>query len=125
MDVKAIKTDADYETALTEIEGLMDAVPDTPEGDLLDVLTTLVEAYEERHFPIDAPDPIAAIAFRMEQQGLSRRDLEPLIGSRGRVSEILSGKRALSLAMIRKLHETLNIPAEVLIRPVSERPTRN
>lgn len=96
---------------------------DTPEGDRLDVLATLVEAYEARHFPIEAPDPIAAIEFRMEQRGLSRKHLEPMIGGRGRVSEVLSGKRRLSLGMIRNLQKGLGIPAEILLRePGSPRP---
>ncbi len=116
MEIRPIKSDADYEATLAEIDGLMNAAPDTPEGDRLDVLTTLVEAYEAKYFPIDAPDPIDAILFRMEQLELKRKDLEPLIGSRGRVSEVLSGRRNLTLPMIRKLSEKLSIPAEVLIR---------
>ncbi len=116
MEIRPIKNETDYEAALAEIDGLMNAEPDTPEGDRLDVLATLVEAYETRHFAIDAPDPIDAILFRMEQLELTRKDLEPLIGSRGRVSEVLSGQRNLTLAMIRKLSEKLGIPAEVLIR---------
>ncbi len=115
MDITPIKTDADYRAALAGIEALMNAEPDTPDGDRLDVLATLVEAYEARHFPIAAPDPIAAIKFRMQQMGLTRKDLEPLLGTRGRVSEVLSGRR-LSLSMIRRLNAELNIPAEVLIK---------
>ncbi len=115
MEIKPIKSNADHETALAEIDRLMEAGPGTPDGDRLDVLVTLVEAYEAKQFPVEAPEPIEAIKFRMEQQGLTRRDLEPIIGSRGRVSEVLSGKRALSLAMIRRLHSELGIPAEVLI----------
>ena len=117
MDIKPIKTEADHKAALAEIERLIDLDPDldTPEGDRLDVLATLVEAYEEKHFPIGPPDPIAAIEFCMEQRGLTRRDLEPMIGGRGRVSEVLSGKRGLSLSMIRNLHKGLGIPAEVLL----------
>lgn len=117
MEIAPIKTEADYDAALAEIAGLMEAAADTPEGDRLDVLVTLVEAFEARHYAIDPPDAIAAIRFRMEQQGLSRRDLEPYIGSRARVSEVLNGKRPLTLGMIRRLHEGLGIPAEVLIRP--------
>ncbi len=94
----------------------MDAAPDTPEGDRLDVLATLVVAYEARHHAIEHPDPLAAIRFEMEQQGLSRKDLERYIGTRARVSEVLNGRRPLTLAMIRKLHEGLGIPAEALIR---------
>ncbi len=116
MDITPIKTDADYRAALAEIDVLMNAAPDTPDGDRLDVVATLVEAYEARHFPIAAPDPIAAIKFRMDQMGLTRKDLEPLLGTRGRVSEVLSGRRRLSLAMIRRLNAGLNIPAEVLIQ---------
>lgn len=121
MDIKPIKTEQDYDATLREIETLMDALPDTPEGDRLDILVTLVEAFEARHHPIEAPDPIAAITFRMEQMGLSRKDLEPMIGPRGRVSEILSGRRALSLGMIRKLVSGLHIPADVLINDPNHR----
>ena len=116
MDITPIKTDADYRASLAEIEALMNAEPDTPDGDRLDGVATLVEAYEARHFPIDASDPIAAIKFRMEQMGLTRKDLEPMLGTRGRVSEVLSGRRRLSLSMIRRLNAELNIPAEVLIK---------
>lgn len=115
-DVKPIRTDADHEAALEEVERLWGAPSGSPEGDRLDVLTTLIEAYEERRFPIDAPDPVEAIKFRMEQQGLSRKDLEPYIGSRTRVAEILNRRRGLSIDMIRRLHG-LGIPAEVLIKP--------
>ena len=115
MDIKPIKTRKDHEAALAEIDRLMDANAGSPEGDRLDVLATLVEAYEARHFPIDAPDPVAAIEFCMDQRGLTRRDLAPMIGGRGRVSEVLSGKRPLTLAMIRRLHQGLGIPAEVLL----------
>lgn len=117
MEIRPIRTEADYDAALDEVEGLMGAKPGTPEGDRLDVLTTLVEAYEARRYPIDPPDAVAAIRFCMEQQGLSRRDLEPYIGSRARVSEVLGGKRKLTLPMIRRLHKGLGIPAEVLIQP--------
>ena len=123
MEIKPIKTDADHRAALMEIERLMDAEKDTADGDRLDVLATLVEAYEAKRFPIDPPDPVAAIEFRMEQRGLTRKDLEPMIGGRGRVSEVLSGKRALSLVMIRRLHEGLGIPAEALLG-VGRRPGR-
>jgi HTH-type transcriptional regulator / antitoxin HigA len=115
--VKPIRTEADYDAAMAEVERLWGATSGTPRGDRLDVLVTLIEAYEESHFPIDPPDPITAILFRMEQQGLKRKDLEPLIGSRARVSEVLAGRRNLSLQMIRRLHKELGIPAEVLIRP--------
>ena len=117
MDIKPIKTEADYAAALNKIDRLMDAKPDTPEGDRLDVLTTLVEAWEEKHHQIEDPDPIEAILHRMEALGLARKDLEPMIGSRARVSEVLSRKRPLTINMIRKLNKEMRIPAEVLIRP--------
>jgi HTH-type transcriptional regulator/antitoxin HigA len=117
MDIKPIKNEADYQAALKEIELLFDAAPDTPEGDRLEVLTTLVEAYEERHYAIPMPDPIEAILYHMESRGLTRRDLEPYIGSRARVSEVLNRKRPLTMEMIRNLHKGVGIPAEVLIQP--------
>jgi HTH-type transcriptional regulator/antitoxin HigA len=117
IEVRPIRTEADYAAALTEIEQLFEAAPDTPEGDRLEVLTTLVEAYEEKHYPISLPDPIEAISYYLESRGLSRRDLEPYLGSRARVSEILNRKRPLSLEMIRRLNNGLKIPAEVLIQP--------
>ena len=117
MDIRPIKTEVDYQAALEEIERLFDAAPDTPEGDPLEVLTILVEAYEDKHYDIPLPDPIEAIKYHMESRGLSRRDLEPYIGSRGRVSEILNRRRSLSIEMIRRLHAGLGIPAEVLIQP--------
>jgi HTH-type transcriptional regulator/antitoxin HigA len=116
MDIRPIKTRSDHKAALAEIEGLMSAKPNTPDGDRLDVLATLVEAYEDRHFPIAPPDPIEAIKFRMEQVGLTRKDLEPMIGSRARVSEVLSGKRNLTLAMIRRLVAGLGIPPDVFVQ---------
>jgi len=115
MEIKPIKNDRDYRRALKEIETLMDAQANTAEGDRLDVLTTLVEAWEERHYPIESPDPVRAIEFAMEQRGLSRRDLEPFIGTRARVTEVLNHKRSLTLPMIRRLHAGLGIPADVLI----------
>ena len=115
MRIRPIKSEADYTAALAEIEKLWGAEVDTPKGDKLDVLLTLVDAYEKEHYSIDPPDPIEAIKFRMEQMGLSRRDLESSIGSRGRVSEVLNRKRELSLTMIRQLHRNLNIPLESLI----------
>lgn len=117
MELRPIRTEADYQAALKEIERLFDAAPNTPEFDRLDILSTLVEAYEKMTDPIDLPDPIEAIRYYMETRGWSRRDLESCLGSRARVSEILSRKRSLTLDMIRKLHEQLGIPAEVLIRP--------
>ena len=116
MEIKPIRTEADYQAALAEIERLFDAAPNTPEGDRLEVLTTLVEAYEENHYAIPLPDPIEAIQYYMESRGLTRRDLEAYIGSRGRVSEILNRKRPLSLEMIRRLYAGIGIPAEVLIQ---------
>ena len=117
-DLKPIRTDADYELGLAEIERLWGAMAGTPEGDRLDVLATLIDAYETEHHPIDPPDPIEAIKFRMDQQGLTRRDLEAILGTRARVAEVLNRKRDLSIGMIRRLHERLGISAEVLIRPV-------
>ena len=117
MDIRPIRTDADCKAALKEISALMDADPDpgTPEGDRLDILATLVQAYEARHMPISAPDPVEAIKFRMDQSGLSVKDLEPIIGKSNRVYEVLNRKRPLTLAMIRRLHQHLGIPANVLI----------
>jgi HTH-type transcriptional regulator / antitoxin HigA len=116
-NVKPIRTAKDYEGALKDVERLWGAKSGTPEGDRLDVLATLIDAYEAAQFPMDPPDPIEAIRFRMEQQGLTRKDLEPLIGTRTRVAEVLNRKRNLSIAMIRRLHAKLGISAEVLIRP--------
>lgn len=118
MKLKPIRTEADHEAALREIERLWGAEDGTPEGDRLDILTTLTEAYEEAHFPIDMPDPIEAIKFRLEQQGKDKKVLVGIIGNRTRVYEVLRRDRALSLAMIRRLNHRLHIPAEVLIRPV-------
>jgi len=116
MNAKLIKTEADYQQALTRIEAIFDAKPDTPEGDELELLVTLVERYEEQAYPIALPSPLEAIQFRMEQQGLKRKDLIPFIGSAPKVSEVLSGKRPLSLTMIRNLVKGLGIPAEVLLQ---------
>ena len=115
--IKPIRTKADYSAALAEVERLWGAQLGTPAGDRLDVLATLIDAYEAEHFPLDPPDPIEAIKFRMEQQSLSRKDLEPLIGTCTRVAEVMNRKRNLSIAMIRRLHETLGMSLEVLIRP--------
>lgn len=117
MHIKPIKTKADYKAALKEIERLMSAELNTPEGEKLDVMTTLVEAYEAKHYPMDWPDPVEAIKFEMEQQGLTVKDLEPMIGKSNRVYEILNHKRGLTLQMIWKLHRDLGIPAESLIKP--------
>jgi HTH-type transcriptional regulator/antitoxin HigA len=113
--VRPLRTADDHRAALAEIESLMTAGPDTPEGDRLDVLVSLVEAWEARHVVVAAPDPIAAIVFMMEQKGISRRDLEPAIGSRARVAEILNRRRALTLPMIRALSVLLDLPADVLV----------
>lgn len=124
MRIRPIRTEQDYDEALARIAHLMGSVPGTPQGDELDILATLLEAYERKHFPIDAPDPITAIQFRMEQQGLSRRDLELFIGSRARVSEVLTRKRSLTLPMVRRLKHGLGISADILIdlrpAPVSQ-----
>jgi len=114
MEVRPIRTKADYRRALKEVERLWDAEPGTPQVDRIDVLMTLIEAYEGKHFPILPPDPIAAIEFMLEQKGLTRRDLEPAIGSRGRVSEVLNKKRPLTLPMVRALSDLLDIPMSVL-----------
>lgn len=117
MDIQPIRTEADYKAALQKISVLMasDPAPGTAKGDRLDILTTLVQAYEARHIPIGAPDPVEAIKFRMEQSGLTVKDLEPIIGRSNRVYEVLNRKRPLTLAMIRRLHRSLGIPADVLI----------
>ena len=117
MNIKPIKTESDYQSALKEIEKLFGAKPGSSEGDQLDVLITLVEAYEDEHYDIPAPDPIEAINYFMESRGLTRADLEPYIGSRARISEILNRKRPLTLSMIQRLHAELGIPAEVLVKP--------
>ena len=117
MNIRPIKTEADYQSALKEIEKLFGVEPGSSEGDRLDVLLTLVEAYEDEHYAIPAPDPIEAINYFMESRGMTRADLEPFIGSRARVSEILNRKRPLTLSMIQRLHSKLGIPAEVLVKP--------
>jgi HTH-type transcriptional regulator/antitoxin HigA len=115
-ELRPVRTAADHKWAMAELKRLWGARKGTAEGNRLDILATLIDAYEAEVFPIDDPDPIAAIQFRMEQMGLSRKDLEPIIGSRGRVAEILKRKRSLSVNMIRRLHEDLGIPAEVLLK---------
>jgi HTH-type transcriptional regulator/antitoxin HigA len=121
--VRPVQTEDDYEAALAEVETIMDAVPGTPDGARLDVLVTLIEAYEARHWPIEAPDPIEAILVRMKQKNLRQSDLQSMVGSRGRVSEVLSRKRALTLPMIRKLSRGLDLRADILIQesPVTYR----
>ncbi len=116
MNIYPIHSEADYNSVLNRIEEIFDAKAGTPEGDELEILGILVDEYEKRNFPIDAPDPIEALKFRMEQLGLSQRDLAQLVGSKSRASEILSGKRSLSLRVIRVLNRKLNIPAEILIQ---------
>ena len=116
-DLKPIRSETDYDEALTEIENLWGAKAGTPEGDRLDILATLIDAYEAKTYPMDPPDPVEAIRFRMEQQGLTRKDLEPMIGPRNRVADVLNRKRSLSIDMIRQLNARLGISAEVLIRP--------
>ena len=117
-NLKPIRRKADYEAAMAEIERLWGARSGTPEGDRLDILATLVDAYENEHYPMDPPDPIEAIKFRMEQRGLTRKDLASILGSRTRVVEVLNRRRGLSIHMIRRLHEKLGISVEVLIRPI-------
>jgi HTH-type transcriptional regulator/antitoxin HigA len=119
-ELKPIRGETDYQEAISEMKRLWGARSGTPEGDRLDVLATLVDAYEAVHHAMDPPDPIEAIRFRMEQQGLSRKDLEPLIGSRARVAEVMNRKRGLSIEMIRRVHSALGISADVLIRPDDE-----
>ena len=127
VSVRPVRTEADYAAALRDIDTLMDARPGTSDGDRLDVLVTLVQAYEARYHPVPPPDPVDAIRFCMEQTGLAPRDLEPYIGSRARVSEVLNRRRALTLPMIRRLAEGLQLAAEVLVResyPVRRRKRR-
>ena len=121
MEIEPIKSQRDYRRALKDIEGLMTAKRNTPEGDRLDVLVTLVEAWEQKHYPLDLPDPVEAIKFHMDQKGLDPRDLIPFIGSRNRVHEVLNRRRPLTLKMIRRLHEGLGIPAESLIKVGQDR----
>ncbi len=117
MDIHPIRTEGDYQSALAEIERLLDTKPDTPDADRLEVLTTLVEAYEDKHFAIPEPEPVEAIKYFMESRGLTRKDLEPYIGNRERVDAVLSRKRHLSISMIRRLQKGLGISADVLIQP--------
>ena len=119
-EMKPIRTEADYETALEAVAALWGAASGTPKGDRLDVLATLIDAYEAKHHAMDPPDPVEAIKFRMEQQGMTRKDLEAIIGTRTRIAEVLNRKRSLSIAMIRRLHDQLGISAEVLIQPSRE-----
>ena len=119
MTLRPLKTEVDYKEALAEIESVFNAGANTPEADRLDVLAMLVEAYEEEHYPIPAPDPVAALEYYMDSRGLTRRDLEPYLGSRARVAEILNRKRGLSIEMIRRLHQGLGISADILIQPYS------
>lgn len=126
MDIKPIRTEADYEAALKEVERLMDSQPGTPEGDQMDVLVTLIEAYEAKHFPIPYPDdPVEVLEYFMESRGIPRSALIPFLGSKERVSEVLNHKRGLSLEMIRRLHAGLGIPAELLIGSNTRKPSSN
>ncbi len=124
MRIQPIRTEADYDAALNRIRSLMGAAPGTEGSDELEILATLVDAWEAKHFPIEAPDPTALLTFVLEQQGLTRKDLEPMIGSRARVSEILSGKRNLTLPMIRRLSAGLRIPADLLVHVKAAPPRR-
>ena len=121
MTIRPIRTKTDYRRALKEVERLWNADPGTTKGDRVEILVTLIEAYEAKHFDIPAPDPIAAVEFMLEQKGLTRRDLEPAIGSRGRVSEVMTRKRPLTLPMVRALSDLLDIPTDVLVRPYETR----
>lgn len=125
MKPKVIKTEAEHQSALARIERIFDAKPGTAKGDELELLLLLVDCYEDQAYPIDPPDPIAALRFRMEQQGLKPKDLIPYIGSKSKVSEVLSGRRPLSLTMIRKLVSGLHFPAEVALREPQSRPIRS
>ena len=123
-ELKPIRSEEDYQEALAEVERLWGAPAGTADGDRLDILATLIDAYEALHYPMDSPDPVEAIKFRMEQQGLTRKDLEPLIGTRTRVAEVLNRRRNLSIGMIRRLHNSLGISADVLIRPSAHNTAR-
>lgn len=126
MDIKPIRTEADYEAALKEVEGLMESQPGTPAGDRMDVLVTLIEAYEAKHFPIPYPDdPVEVLEYFMESRGITRSELIPFLGSKERVSEVLNRKRGLSLEMIRRLHAGLGIPAELLIGSNARKPAQS
>ena len=116
-EMKPIRTEADYEAALEDVAALWGAAAGTPKGDRLDVLATLIDVYEAKHHAMDPPDPVEAIKFRMEQQGMTRKDLEDIIGTRTRIAEVLNRKRSLSIGMIRRLHDKLGISAEILIQP--------
>ena len=116
MDIKPIRNEKDYQNALNRLEEIFDAKRGTEEGDELEILSILIDNYENEHFPIDMPDPIEAIKFRMEQMGMKQKDLEEVFGFKSRVSEILNKKRKLTLEMVRNLHTKLHIPTEVLIQ---------
>jgi HTH-type transcriptional regulator/antitoxin HigA len=117
MEIRPIRTEEDHRSALARIDALLESEPGTPEADLLEVISTLVAAYEDKHHPIPPPDPIDALVYYMESRGLTERDLRPYLGTRGRVWEVLNRRRALSITMIRNLNQQLGIPAEVLLRP--------
>jgi len=116
VDIKPIRNEDDYQVAMKTLAALWGAAEGSPESDQLDILATLIEKYEEMHFPMDLPDPVDAILFRMDQQGLTRKDLEPMLGTRNRVSEVLNRRRSMSIEMIRAVHDRLRIPAEILIK---------
>jgi HTH-type transcriptional regulator/antitoxin HigA len=126
MEIKPIRTEKDYEAALARIEEIFDAEPDTPDGDELEILASLVEVYEKKNYPIGMPDPREAIKVRMEDLGLDRKDLEDVIGSKGRISEILNRKRPLTLPMVQRLSEKLGLPTEVLAQtyPLAQTPRK-
>jgi HTH-type transcriptional regulator/antitoxin HigA len=117
VDLKPIRSESDYHQAMQALATLWRAAEGSSESDQLDILATLIEKYEEQNFPMDSPDPVDAILFRMAQQGLTRKDLEPMFGTRNRVSEVLNRRRGLSIEMIRAVHDGLRIPAEILIKP--------
>ena len=121
-DLRPIRSEEDYEEALAQVERLWGAPSGTPDGDRLDILATLIDAYESQHYRMDPPDSVVAIKFRMEQQGLTRKDLEPLIGTRTRAAEVLNRRRSLSITMIRRLHDRPGIPAKILIQPTLKIP---
>lgn len=120
MELRPIRTEADYQTALREIEQLFDAELNSAEGDRLDILTTLVEAYEKKHYPIEPPDPIEAILYYLETKGLSEQDLQSYLGNQGNALEILNRKQPLNLEIVRALHQSLGISADILIQPYSK-----
>jgi HTH-type transcriptional regulator/antitoxin HigA len=124
MQIQPVRTEAEHDAAVEHITRLMGVEPGSAASDELEILVTLVDAYEAKHFPVNLPDPVAILKFQMEQQGLTRKDLEPMLGSRARVSEILTGKRALTLPMIRRLHHAMGIPLDLLVGATVPSPQR-